>query len=146
MAGPGRAGPHLVGNDTFRWVHNRLLIFKSDIGLALSEPAGVLSLPHLRRVRGMTRRDHRVTQQEQQEQRQQVEQQLRRNWQRLRYRILDQFNQVSSADLDAATGIDDLVARIADRTHHSEQYVENRLRHLTGVGTGQQGQAFGTQQ
>ncbi|CAJ62750.1 MULTISPECIES: hypothetical protein [Frankia] len=87
-----------------------------------------------------------MTQQEQQEQRQQVEQQLRRNWQQLRYRILDQFNQVSSADLDAATGIDDLVARIADRTHHSEQYVENRLRQLTGVGGGQQGQSFGARQ
>ncbi|WP_165699253.1 hypothetical protein [Candidatus Frankia alpina] len=98
----------------------------------------------------------------QQEQRQQVEQQLRQNWQQLRYRVLDQFNQVSPADLDAATDIEDLVARIADRTHHSEQYVENRLRQLAGVGTGrigssgerfsggqqrnQGGQPFGAQQ
>ncbi|KJE19611.1 hypothetical protein FF36_06096 [Frankia torreyi] len=87
-----------------------------------------------------------MTQQEQQEQRQQVEQRLRQNWQQLRYRILDQFNQVRSADLDAAAGIDDLVARIADRTNHSEQYVENRLRQLTGVGAGQQRQSFGVRQ
>ncbi|MCM3920827.1 hypothetical protein ND748_03930 [Frankia sp. AiPs1] len=87
-----------------------------------------------------------MTQQEQQEQRRQVEQNLRQNWHQLRYRILDQFNQVSSADLDAAAGINDLVARIADRTHHSEQYVENRLRQLTGVGGGQQGNQGGRQQ
>ncbi|CUU55331.1 hypothetical protein Ga0074812_104412 [Parafrankia irregularis] len=73
----------------------------------------------------------------QQEQRQQIEQQLRRNWRQLRYRLLDQFGQVSTSDLDAATGINDLVARIADRTHHSERYVENRLRELVGIGAGQ---------
>ncbi|EIV95428.1 hypothetical protein [Frankia sp. QA3] len=80
-----------------------------------------------------------MTQQEQQQQRQQVEQQLRQNWRQLRYRILDQFGQVSAADLDAATDIEDLVARIADKTHHSERYVENRLRELVGVGGGQGG-------
>ncbi len=80
-----------------------------------------------------------MAQQEQQQQRQQVEQQLRQNWRQLRYRILDQFSQVSPADLDAATDIDDLVARIADKTHHSERYVENRLRELAAVGGGQGG-------
>jgi hypothetical protein len=101
-----------------------------------------------------------MTQQEQQ-QRQQVEQQLRQNWRQLRYRLLDQFGQVSTSDLDAATGINDLIARIADKTHHSERYVENRLRDLVGVGAqgggisgerfgeqgnqGQQGQPFGAQ-
>ncbi|OAA23384.1 hypothetical protein UG55_103881 [Frankia sp. EI5c] len=73
-------------------------------------------------------------QQQEEQQRQRVEQQLRQNWRQLRYRLLDQFGQVSTADLDAATGIQDLVARIADRTHHSERYVENRLRELVGVG------------
>ncbi|WP_018637957.1 hypothetical protein [Parafrankia elaeagni] len=77
--------------------------------------------------------------QQQEQQRQQVEQQLRQNWRQLRYRLLDQFGQVSTADLDAATGINDLVARIADKTHHSERYVENRLRELVGVGGAQGG-------
>ncbi|EFC85219.1 hypothetical protein [Parafrankia sp. EUN1f] len=72
-----------------------------------------------------------------QQQRQQVEQQLRQNWRQLRYRILDQFGQVSTADLDAATSVNDLVARIADKTHHSERYVQNRLQELAGVGAGQ---------
>ncbi|KJE25354.1 hypothetical protein FF36_00487 [Frankia torreyi] len=80
-----------------------------------------------------------MAQQDQQQQRQQVEQQLRQNWRQIRYRILDQFGQVSTADLDAATDIEDLVARIADKTHHSERYVENRLRELAGVGGGQGG-------
>ncbi|OAA20985.1 hypothetical protein UG55_106622 [Frankia sp. EI5c] len=86
-----------------------------------------------------------MTQQEHQ-QRQQVEQQLRQNWRQLRYRLLDQFGQVSASDLDAATGINDLIARIADKTHHSERYVENRLRELAGVGAsegGQSGERFG---
>lgn len=86
-----------------------------------------------------------MSQQEQQQQRQQVEQQLRQNWRQLRYRLLDQFGQVSAADLDSATDINDLVARIADKTHHSERYVENRLRELAGVGggQGQAGERFG---
>ncbi|ABW10904.1 PE-PGRS family protein [Parafrankia sp. EAN1pec] len=102
--------------------------------------------------------------QQQDQQRQQVEQQLRQNWRQLRYNILDQFGQISTADLDAATDINDLVARIADKTNHSERYVENRLRELAGVGggqigpsgerfsggqqggQGQQGQRFGSQQ
>ncbi|MEX5636092.1 hypothetical protein [Parafrankia sp. FMc2] len=75
--------------------------------------------------------------QQEQQQRQQVEQQLRQNWRQLRYPLLDQFGQVSAADLDAATGINDLIARIADRTHHSERYVENRLQELVGAGAGQ---------
>ncbi|EFC81127.1 hypothetical protein [Parafrankia sp. EUN1f] len=79
----------------------------------------------------------------QQEQRQQIEQQLRQNWRQLRYRLLDQFGQVSTSDLDAATGINDLVARISDRTHHSERYVENRLRELVGIGAGQGSQSGG---
>lgn len=105
-----------------------------------------------------------MTQPQQDQQRQQVEQQLRQNWRQLRYNILDQFGQISTADLDAATDINDLVARIADKTNHSERYVENRLRVLAGVGggqigpsgerfsggqqggQGQQGQRFGSQQ
>ncbi|CAI7980855.1 hypothetical protein MXD62_00135 [Frankia sp. Mgl5] len=83
-----------------------------------------------------------IQQQEQrqiEQQRRQVEQQLRQNWRQLRYRILDQFGQVSTADLDAATNINDLVARIADKTNHSERYVENRLRELSGVAANQGG-------
>ncbi|OAA28140.1 hypothetical protein UG55_1006113 [Frankia sp. EI5c] len=72
-----------------------------------------------------------------QQQRQQIEQQLRQNWRQIRYRILDQFGQVSTADLDAAISVNDLVARIADKTHHSERYVQNRLQELAGVGAGQ---------
>lgn len=74
-----------------------------------------------------------------QQQAQQVEQQLRQNWRQIRYRILDQFGQVSTADLDASTSVNDLVARIADKTNHSERYVENRLRELSGVAASQSG-------
>ncbi|SNQ47870.1 conserved hypothetical protein [Frankia canadensis] len=84
--------------------------------------------------------------QQEQQQRQQIEQQLRQNWRQLRYRVLDQFGQVGTSDIDAATGINDLIARIADRTNHSERYVENRLRELAGVGAGQgsgSGERFG---
>ncbi|MCK9877132.1 hypothetical protein MXD61_24995 [Frankia sp. AgPm24] len=77
-----------------------------------------------------------MAQAEQEQQRQQVEQQLRQNWRQVRYNILDQFGQVSTADLDAATDINDLIARIADKANHSERYVENRLRELVGVGVG----------
>ncbi|KPM50415.1 hypothetical protein CcI49_19855 [Frankia sp. CcI49] len=91
-----------------------------------------------------------MTQQEQQERRQ-VEQQLRQNWRQLRYRLLDQFGQVSASDVDAATGVNDLIARIADKSNHSERYVENRLRELVGVGVGvgqggQSGERFGGEQ
>ncbi|CAO5244170.1 hypothetical protein [Frankia sp. AgKG'84/4] len=84
-----------------------------------------------------------MSQQQQEQQRRQIEQQLRQNWQRLRYQILDQFGQVSTSDLDSAAGVDDLIARIADRTNHSERYVENRLRDLAGVGPVQGGQPLG---
>jgi hypothetical protein len=74
-----------------------------------------------------------------QQQAQQVEQQLRQDWQQIRYRILDQFAQVSTSDLDSARNVNDLVQRIADRSHHSERYVETRLLELVGTGTGQLG-------
>jgi hypothetical protein len=81
-----------------------------------------------------------------QQQAQQVEQMLRPNWRQIRYRILDQFAQVSTSDLDAAVNVNDLVQRIADRTHHSERYVETRLQELVGVAAGQQtGQLAGQQ-
>jgi hypothetical protein len=73
-----------------------------------------------------------------QQQAQLVEQQLRQDWQQIRYRILDQFAQVSTSDLDSARNVNDLVQRIADRSHHSERYVETRLLELVGAGTGQQ--------
>jgi hypothetical protein len=69
-----------------------------------------------------------------QQQAQQVEQQLRQNWRQIRYRILDQFGQVSTSDLDSAVNVNDLVQRIADKTHHSERYVETRLQEMAGVG------------
>ncbi len=71
-----------------------------------------------------------------QQQAQQVEQQLRQNWRQIRYRILDQFAQVSPADLDSAVNVNDLVQRIADKTHHSERYVETRMLELAGVAAG----------
>jgi hypothetical protein len=80
-----------------------------------------------------------------QQQAQQVEQMLRPNWRQIRYRILDQFAQVSTSDLDAAVNVNDLVQRIADRTHHSERYVETRLQELVGVAAGQTGQQAGLQ-
>jgi hypothetical protein len=81
-----------------------------------------------------------------QQQAQQIEEQLRQNWQQIRYRILDQFAEVSPSDLDFARNVNDLIERIADKSHHSERYVETRLLELVGVGgasMGQQGQPFG---
>ncbi len=86
-----------------------------------------------------------------QQQAQQLEQQLRQNWQQIRYRILDQFGEVSSTDVDFARNVNDLIERIADKSHHSERYVETRLLELAGAGAGgmavgQQGQPFGQSQ
>lgn len=81
-----------------------------------------------------------------QQQAQQVEQQLRENWRQLRYRILDQFTQVSTSDLDSSINVNDLVQRIADRTHHTERYVETRLQELVGVAAGQAGHGSAGQQ
>ncbi|HEV7933263.1 MAG TPA: hypothetical protein VGP70_13275 [Actinomadura sp.] len=81
------------------------------------------------------------------QQAQQLEQQLRQNWQQIRYRILDQFGEVSPSDLEFARNVNDLIERIADKSHHSERYVETRLRELAGVGgpaLGQQYQAGGS--
>ncbi len=71
-----------------------------------------------------------------QQQAQELEQRLRENWGQIRHQILDRFVQVSTADLDAASNINDLVRRIADRSHHTEPYVETRLRELAGVTAG----------
>jgi hypothetical protein len=84
-----------------------------------------------------------------QQQQQQVDQQVRQNWQQIRYQILDVFAQVSTADLDNARDINDLVQRIADITHHSDRFVENRLLEMAGAGQGagqlgQSGQRSGT--
>jgi hypothetical protein len=79
-----------------------------------------------------------------QQQAQQIEQQLRQNWRQIRYRILDQFAEVSPADLDFARNVNDLVERIADKSHHTQRYVETRLLELVGVGgPTPQGQPFG---
>ncbi|WP_188192449.1 hypothetical protein [Nonomuraea sp. SYSU D8015] len=80
-----------------------------------------------------------------QQQAQQVEQQLRQNWRQIRYRILDQFAEVSPADLDFARNVNDLIERIADKSHHTPRYVETRLLDLVGAGAGiSQGQPYGT--
>ena len=71
-----------------------------------------------------------------QQQRQQVEQQLRQNWNQVKHQILDQFAQVSTADLDSAQNAQDLVERIADKSNHSERFVETRIAQLVGVGSG----------
>ncbi|EYT90714.1 hypothetical protein ThrDRAFT_03650 [Frankia casuarinae] len=71
-----------------------------------------------------------------QQEAQQVERVLRQNWQQIRYQILDQFAEVNSSDLDAASSVDDLVQRIADRSHYSDRYVESRIRELVGVAAG----------
>lgn len=69
-----------------------------------------------------------------QQQSQQVEQQLRQNWRQIRYRILDQFGQVSTSDLDSAVSVTDLVQRISDKSDYSERYVETRIQELVGAG------------
>ncbi|WP_131787455.1 hypothetical protein [Protofrankia symbiont of Coriaria ruscifolia] len=71
-----------------------------------------------------------------QQQAQELEQRLRENWGQIRHQILDRFVQVSTADLEAASNVNDLVRRIADRSHHTEPYVETRLRELVGVTAG----------
>jgi hypothetical protein len=80
-----------------------------------------------------------------QQQQQQVDEQVRQNWQQIRYQIVDVFAQVSTADLDNARDINDLVQRIADITHHSDRFVENRLLEMAGApgqqGAGQLGQS-----
>src|SRR4051794_13468100 len=81
-----------------------------------------------------------------QQQAQQLEQQLRQNWQQIRYRILDQFGEVSSSDLDCARNVNDLIERIADKSRHSERYVETRLMELAGAGGAAPGQPFGPSQ
>lgn len=75
-----------------------------------------------------------------------IEQELRAQWASIYPRILDRFTTVSRADLDSATSAEDLVRRIADKSHYSERYVEGRLDELVGagVGAGQQGQPFGS--
>ncbi|MGF7235768.1 MAG: hypothetical protein ACQSGP_12535 [Frankia sp.] len=80
-----------------------------------------------------------------QQQAQQLEQQLRQNWRQIRYEILDQFGQVSTSDLDSARDVNDLTQRIADKSHHSERYVETRLQELAGVGGERSGQPFAQQ-
>jgi hypothetical protein len=77
------------------------------------------------------------------QQAQQIEQQLRRNWEQIRRRILDQFMETSRADLDAATDVHDLVLRIADRSRHSERYVETRLHEMVGAAPGAAGMGSG---
>src|SRR5258708_13100499 len=84
-----------------------------------------------------------------QQQAQQLEQQLRQNWQQIRYQILDQFGEVSSSDVDFARNVKDLIERIANKSHHSERYVETRLLDLAGAcatPVSQQTQPFGQSQ
>jgi hypothetical protein len=72
---------------------------------------------------------------------QQVEQQLRTNWSHVRHQILDTFPQVSTADVNAATSVTDLVQRISDKTGLSNNLVESRIRDIAGdLGNGQQRQ------
>ncbi|WP_188190396.1 hypothetical protein [Nonomuraea sp. SYSU D8015] len=79
-----------------------------------------------------------------QHQAQHTEQQLRQNWRQIRYRILDQFAEVSPVDLDSARNINDLIERIADKSRHTQRYVETRLLDLVGAaGGGPQGQPYG---
>ena len=77
------------------------------------------------------------------QQAQQMEQQLRKNWEQIRHRILDQFMEASRADLDAAIDVQDLVQRTADRTRHSERYVETRLHEMVGAAPGAAGMGSG---
>lgn len=77
-------------------------------------------------------------------QKQALEQNLRSQWGKVYPQILDRFTTVSRADLDSATSADDLVRRIADKSHYSERYVESRLGELVGVGAGSaSGEQFG---
>lgn len=67
---------------------------------------------------------------------QQIEQQLRDNWQQTRPQILDTFEQVSAADINAARSADDLVDRITAKTGLHPQYVEREVGQLVGVAAG----------
>lgn len=68
---------------------------------------------------------------------QQIEQTLRNQWTQICPQILERFTTVSKADLDAARDVNDLVRRVADRTHYSERYVENQVTELVLSGGGQ---------
>lgn len=74
-----------------------------------------------------------------QQQHQHLTSQVRQNWAMLRHQLLDQFAQVSTSDLDAATDATDLIQRIADKSDYSERFVETRIAELVGVGGGQSG-------
>lgn len=80
------------------------------------------------------------------QQQKQIEQQLRQNWTSIKHQILDQFAQVSTADLDAATNVQDLVQRIADRSNYSERLVETKLSELVGVGSSSSSNSLGGSQ
>lgn len=74
----------------------------------------------------------------------QLESALRTQWDHLAPRILGEFITLSTADITAARSVDDLVSRIADKSHYSERFVELRLVQLAGVPSqvnqGQQGE------
>lgn len=65
---------------------------------------------------------------------QQLEQRLQSNWTELLPKILNEFTTISTADIQAARGVDDLVSRIADKSHYSERFVTTKVAELVGVG------------
>lgn len=75
---------------------------------------------------------------------QQIDQQLRQNWATICPQILERFTTASKADLDAARGVDDLVRRIADKTHYSERLVEGEIADLVFSGAGGSSQSRST--
>lgn len=78
-----------------------------------------------------------------------VERQLRSNWVTYQHQILDEFPQVSKADLSGATDIQGLVRRISDRSRLGRKVVRRQLRAITGVQSNQgaqSGQPFGESQ
>lgn len=82
-----------------------------------------------------------------QQQEQHLDQELRSNWNQVRTQILNQFAQVSTADLDAANNATDLIQRIAAKSHYPEHFVETRLTELVSTGSrGGQQQRFGSSQ
>ena len=71
--------------------------------------------------------------------RDQIEGTLRQQWDSLWPQIAERFTTVSKADLDAAINVDDLVARISDKSDYSPKYVDGTLGELCGVGVASSG-------
>lgn len=65
-----------------------------------------------------------------------VEQALEQNWRDFSREIGERFPQVPLVDLNSAYSVDDLCARIADKTHYSQAFVEQQIVNIVVRGNG----------